>query len=72
MPPVELLVEVPTGAKALTDARAAYLKEGGVPLPHRPPTDPVLVAEGTVIGTAERIGCPHGGGATWAAGYSRL
>lgn len=30
----------PNGRQSLEDARAAYVKESGNPLPHRPPADP--------------------------------
>lgn len=31
----------PNGPQSLADARAEYARDGGTPLPHRPPTDPV-------------------------------
>lgn len=30
----------PNGRHSLADARTAYVSEGGIPLPHQPPTDP--------------------------------
>ena len=30
----------PNGRESLAEARAAYVNEGGTPLPHRPPADP--------------------------------
>jgi Cysteine-rich CPCC len=30
----------PNGRQSLADARAAYVSQGGTPLPHRSPTDP--------------------------------
>lgn len=30
----------PNGRQSIADARAAYVTDGGTPLPHRPPADP--------------------------------